>query len=142
MKERIRRICETILLLFCSVQCGRAIYARYAEFLGKGKIVPSFILIIGILLFGTLFTAVLIWKTECLDPLIRLKASLPFLRRIVPLNKYMMAKRQKAFCRAALRRSKTAGLFCHILITMSIGRMIHGIIRRQTRDSELLPCYK
>ena len=50
MREKIRRICETILLLFCSVQCGRAIYARYAEFLGKGKIVPSFILICGILL--------------------------------------------------------------------------------------------
>ena len=67
MKEKIRRICETILLLFCSVQCGRAIYARYAEFLSKGKIVPSFVLISGILLAGTVFTAILIWKAEWLE---------------------------------------------------------------------------
>jgi len=44
----------------------------------------------------------------------------------------MMAKSQKAFRRAALRRSKTAKLFCHIFIAMSIGRMIHRIIRCQT----------
>jgi len=36
----------------------------------------------------------------------------------------MMAKSSKAFRRADLRRSKTAWLFCHILIAMSIGRMI------------------
>jgi hypothetical protein len=39
-------------------------------------------------------------------------------------NDYMKVKRSKAFHRAVLRRSKTAMLFCHILITMSIGRMI------------------
>jgi len=44
----------------------------------------------------------------------------------------MMAKSSKAFRRAALRRSKTAELFCHILIAMSIGRMIQTIIRCQT----------
>jgi len=44
----------------------------------------------------------------------------------------MMAKSQKAFRRAALPRSKTARLFCHILIAMSIGRMIERIIRCQT----------
>ncbi|MBQ6508382.1 MAG: hypothetical protein IJI07_02810 [Flexilinea sp.] len=77
MKERIRRICESILLLFCSVQCGRAIHARYAEFLSKGKIVPSFILICGILLFGTFFITVLIWKAEWLSPLDGLKTALP-----------------------------------------------------------------
>ena len=81
MKEKIRRICETILLLFCAVQCGRAVYARYAEFLGKGKIVPSFILICGILLFGTAFSAVLIWNAEWFGPLVRLKRAFPFLRR-------------------------------------------------------------
>jgi hypothetical protein len=42
----------------------------------------------------------------------------------LPYNDYLMAKSHKAFRRAALRRSKTAGLFCHILIAMSIGRMI------------------
>jgi hypothetical protein len=47
-------------------------------------------------------------------------------------NDYMMAKSQKAFRRAALRRSKTARLFCHIFIAMSIGRMIQRIIRCQT----------
>jgi len=47
-------------------------------------------------------------------------------------NDYMMAKSQKAFRRAALRRSKTARLFCHIFIAMSIRRMIQRIIRRQT----------
>ena len=50
----------------------------------------------------------------------------------LPYNDYMMAKSHKAFRRAALRRSKTAGLFCHILIAMSIGRMIQRIIRCQT----------
>jgi hypothetical protein len=44
----------------------------------------------------------------------------------------MMTKSQKAFRRAALRRSKTALLFCHIFIAMSIGRMIQRIIRCQT----------
>ena len=82
MKERICRICETILLLFCSVQCGRAVYARYAEFLGKGKIVPSFILICGIMLAGTVFTAVLIWKREWLSPFVKLKSALPLLHRL------------------------------------------------------------
>ena len=47
-------------------------------------------------------------------------------------NDYMMAKSKKAFRRAALPRSKTAWLFCHILIAMSIGRMILRIIRCQT----------
>jgi len=47
-------------------------------------------------------------------------------------NDYMMAKSQKAFRRAALRRSKTALLFCHISIAMSIGRMMQRIIRCQT----------
>jgi hypothetical protein len=36
----------------------------------------------------------------------------------------MMAKSQKTFRRAALRRSKTARLFCHIFIAISIGRSI------------------
>jgi hypothetical protein len=44
----------------------------------------------------------------------------------------MMAKSEKAFRRAALLRSKTALLFCHIRIAMSIGRMIERIIRCQT----------
>ena len=39
---------------------------------------------------------------------------------------------KKAFRRAALLRGKTARLFCHILIAMSIGRMILRIIRCQT----------
>jgi hypothetical protein len=43
-----------------------------------------------------------------------------------------MAKRRKAFRRAALRLSKTALLFCHIFIAMGIAQMIHGIICRQT----------
>jgi hypothetical protein len=45
----------------------------------------------------------------------------------------MMAKSEKAFRRTALWRSKTARLFCHIFIAMSIGRMIRKIIRCQTR---------
>ena len=43
-----------------------------------------------------------------------------------------MTKSQKAFRRAAMRRSKTAWLFCHIFIAMSIGRMMERIIRCQT----------
>ena len=47
-------------------------------------------------------------------------------------NDHMMAKSEKAFRRAALLHSKTAWLFCHILMAMSIGRMILKIIRCQT----------
>lgn len=36
----------------------------------------------------------------------------------------IVAKSSKAFRLAALRRGKTAELFCHIRIAMSIGRMI------------------
>jgi hypothetical protein len=36
----------------------------------------------------------------------------------------MMAKSEKAFRRAALLRRKTAGLFCQLLIALSVGRMI------------------
>jgi hypothetical protein len=51
---------------------------------------------------------------------------------LIRYNDYMMAKSKKAFRRAALLRSKTAWLFCHILITISIGQMILRIIRCQT----------
>jgi hypothetical protein len=44
----------------------------------------------------------------------------------------MMAKRQKAFRRAALRLSTTAWLLCHIFIEMSVAQMIGTIICRQT----------
>ena len=41
-------------------------------------------------------------------------------------------RKAKAFRCAAKRRSKTARLFCHIILVMSIGRMILYIIRCQT----------
>ena len=82
MKKRILQICTSILLLFAAVQCGREIYARYAEFLNRGRIVPSFILICGILLIGTLFTAVLIWKIEWLRPLYRIRRKSGVLSRL------------------------------------------------------------
>ena len=66
MKKKVLQIIETLILLICSVQCGRAVYARYAEFLSKGTIVPTFLIICAVLLFGTLFTLVLIWKNEWL----------------------------------------------------------------------------
>ena len=47
-----------------------------------------------------------------------------FLYNTPAYHDYMMAKSEKAFRLAALLRSKTALLFCHILIAMSIGRMI------------------
>jgi hypothetical protein len=47
-------------------------------------------------------------------------------------NDYMMAKSRKAFRRAALRRSKTARLFCHILLAMNIAQMIQRIICGKT----------
>ena len=82
MKKRILQICTSILLLFAAVQCGRDIYARYAEFLNRGRIVPSFILICGILLIGTLFTAVLIWKSAWLRPLYRIRRKSGVLSRL------------------------------------------------------------
>ncbi len=44
----------------------------------------------------------------------------------------MMAKRRKAFRRAALLLSKTAMLFCHIVIARSIAHMMDSIMCRQT----------
>ena len=73
MKKRILSIIETILLLFCSVQCGRAIYDRYAEFLSTGRIVPTFIAICAILAAGTLLILILIWKNEWLSPFTKLR---------------------------------------------------------------------
>ena len=82
MEKRIRQIIETILLLFCTVQCGWDVYARYAEFLKKGSIVPSFILIAGILVFGTIFVLILIWKDRWLSPFSAVKAKSATLCRI------------------------------------------------------------
>ena len=83
MKNRILQIIETLLLLFCSIQCGRAIYARYAEFLSQGKIVPSFLAICVILLGGTLLILILIWKTGWLASLAKLKSRMTFISRAI-----------------------------------------------------------
>lgn len=83
MKKKVLQIIETIILLIGSVQCGRAIYARYAEFLSKGKIVPTFLIICAVLLFGTLFTLVLIWKNEWLTLPRKLKNHASILSRII-----------------------------------------------------------
>ena len=81
MEKRIRKICETILLLFCSVQCGRDVWTRYAEFLKKGSIVPSFILITAVLFFGTVFVLILIWNEAWLAPLSTVKNKSAVLRK-------------------------------------------------------------
>ena len=47
-------------------------------------------------------------------------------------NDCLLAKRRKAFRRAASRLSAAAWLQRHIVIAMSIARMILRIIRRQT----------
>ena len=43
---------------------SRAVLLRYAEFLAKGRIVPSFLAIGAALLLGTLFVFFLIWAPE------------------------------------------------------------------------------
>ena len=83
MSKRIRQILETILLFFCSVKCGQAVYERYAEFLQNGSIVPSFIAICAILVFGTLFILVLIWKSGWFAPITGLKNRVILLSRVV-----------------------------------------------------------
>ena len=83
MKKKGLQIIETLILLICSVQCGSAIYDRYAEFLSKGKIVPTFLIICAVLLFGTLFTLVLIWKNEWLTLPRKLKNHANILCRII-----------------------------------------------------------
>ena len=83
MKKKVLQIIETLILLICSVQSGRAIYDRYAEFLSKGKIVPTFLIICAVLLFGTLFTLVLIWKNEWLTLPRKLKSHANILCRII-----------------------------------------------------------
>ena len=47
-------------------------------------------------------------------------------------NDHRTAKSKLAFRRAALRRSKTARMFCHLFMAVSIGRTMQRIIRRQT----------
>ena len=81
MREKATRIIETVILLICSVQCGRAVYDRYAEFLQKGSIVPSFLVICAILCIGTAFILLLIWKPTWLEPFVRLKSRVGFLSR-------------------------------------------------------------
>lgn len=47
-------------------------------------------------------------------------------------NDHRTAKSKIAFRRAVLRRSKTARMFCHLFMAVSIGRTMQRIIRRQT----------
>ena len=83
MKKSILQIPETLFLFICAVLCGKAIYERYAEFLSKGRIVPTFLIICAVLLCGTLFTLVLIWKNEWLTFPRKLKNHTPILSRII-----------------------------------------------------------
>ena len=73
MKKRQLQIFETILLVFCSVQCGRAIYTRYEEFLAKRYFAPTFLIICMVLLIGFAAGLILIWKNEWLAPACRLR---------------------------------------------------------------------
>lgn len=83
MKKRQLQIFETILLAFCSVQCGRAIYARYEEFLAKRYFAPTFLIICMVLLIGCTAGLILIWKNEWLAPACRVRNRLAFLSRTV-----------------------------------------------------------
>ncbi|MBR6088606.1 MAG: hypothetical protein IKP86_01640, partial [Anaerolineaceae bacterium] len=85
MKKRILQIIGTLLLLFCSIQCGRAIYDRYAEFLNKGHIVPTFLIICAVLIFGALFVLILIWKNSLLAGPARLKNHVSVVSRIIAI---------------------------------------------------------
>lgn len=77
MKQRIRQILFSGILLFLSVRCGIDIYDRYREYLNAGKLVPTFLLIGAVLLFGTVYTAVLIWKPSLFGRSDRVKARVP-----------------------------------------------------------------
>jgi hypothetical protein len=59
-----------------------------------------------------------------------IRSDLPKIRPLTWIESRIGAHLSPA--RAALRRSKTVLLFCHILIAMNIGRLIQGIIRCQT----------
>ena len=80
MKKRIIQTIETIIILFCAVQCGRGIYARYAEFLRAGNMSLKFLLICAPFVIGTIFCLILIWKPGLLASIVRLKQKLPILR--------------------------------------------------------------
>lgn len=85
MKQRpeiLRKSFFSLIAVLITIECGIAVDRRYAEFLTKGQFVASFLLICAVMLFGILFTGILIWKPALLDPFYRLKAKSAVLRRI------------------------------------------------------------
>ena len=82
MRKRIIQAIESIIILFCAVQCGRGIYTRYAEFLRMGNISLKFLLICAPFVLGTVFILILIWKPDWLEPFAKIKKNLPVIRMI------------------------------------------------------------
>lgn len=71
-----RSIPESLLTVGTLVLTGlalQAIFTRYAEFLSKGQIVPSFIAIFAAVIVGSIWLTMLIWVPERLEPLRRLR---------------------------------------------------------------------
>ena len=73
MKQRpeiLRKSFLSLITILVTTECGIAVYQRYAEFLSKGQFVASFLLICTVMVFGILFTGILIWKPALLGPFI------------------------------------------------------------------------
>lgn len=68
---RKRPIPESLLTagyITLTVFALRAVFVRYAEFLSKGRIVPSFIAISAAFIFGSVWAMILIWNPSRLEP--------------------------------------------------------------------------
>ncbi len=82
-KNRILQYILSVVAIFFSLKCGMAVYQRFEAYLTKGQIVPSFLLISGILIFGFLFILILIWVPDWLAPIHRLLNKIPVVKWIV-----------------------------------------------------------
>lgn len=74
---RLRRALLTIVWLAVLVSAALAVFRRYSEFLAKGRIVPSFIVILGTLVCGGLFVLALIWDCPRLITLRKIRHVMP-----------------------------------------------------------------
>ena len=71
--EKIKQITLSLIMAVISVQCALSIWRRYQEFLSKGSIVPSFLLICTFWIVGILFIYAILWRPELLRPFLFLK---------------------------------------------------------------------
>ena len=78
--SRTARYLLCVLSLGVTAGAAVGVWQRYREFLAKGSIVPSFLIICLVLIIGILFIQTLLWKPQLLSPFNALKKMPDFVR--------------------------------------------------------------